>query len=100
MKIGTIKENTPEAQPHVIPKVGKAQKLAPEWKEAVHTNMTPDKAPRESTMLPLLKMCFFFHWKQQKNKTTHGLRLHSSHRPQKIHNNSATNEENTSTLKL
>ena len=50
MKTGTIKADTPETQPREIPEVEKYQKLTPEWREPVHTSITPDKEPRESTM--------------------------------------------------
>ena len=42
MKIGRIKADTPEAQPHVIPEVEKNQKETSEWKEPVHTIIIPD----------------------------------------------------------
>ena len=50
MKIGTIKADTPEAQPHDIPEVEKHQKVASEWKDLVHIVITPYQAPRESTV--------------------------------------------------
>ena len=50
MKIGSIKADTPKAQPHVIPEVEKHQKCSPEWKEPAHTVITPYQAPREGTM--------------------------------------------------
>ena len=50
MKMGTIKVDTPEAQPHVILEVEKYQKLTAEWKEPLNTSIIPYKALRESNM--------------------------------------------------
>ena len=82
IKIGTIKADTPTAQPHEIPEVEKHQKVASDWRYTVHTIITPDQGPRESTMLQLSKMhLFFFIGSDRKNKTTNRLRPPCSHRP-------------------
>ena len=43
MKIGAIKESTPEAHPHVIPEVEKEPTLATEWIVTENKSITPDK---------------------------------------------------------
>ena len=47
MKIGKIKADTPEAQPHVIPEVEKTLKSDIGVKKTVHTSIIPYQGLRE-----------------------------------------------------
>ena len=59
--MGTIKVDTPEAQPHVIPEVEKHEKVASDWKEPVHSFITPGQVNNVPTFKNAPN---FFHWKQ------------------------------------